>query len=692
MKQKFLTKTVFKKSLNCPTSVYYYSKKEQYMNNEDGNEFMKSLAEGGYQVEYLAKDYYPQGIDMKDLDFETNVNETRRLMEEEENVVLFEPLFIIDGFLVRVDILEKQGDTIKIFEVKAKGFDFTSKVDKKTEAELPQFTNFLNSRSKTPKLTAAWEEYVYDVAFQEYVIGLIYPEKTIESYLFMLDKNAQASVDGLHQKYLVRKDNTVEVKEGSIGEPIMNQIYLGELFNVLGVFSDDYKLRDGKNFADYIDWIQESYVNETKILTGIGNKCSKCPFYVKEDTTKDSKKNGYLECWEKYTNQPKEYILNNPTVLDIWNYRSKDKLISEDVFFINETQNSETFTKAFEKHEEQIDDFKLFDAKLRQLTQVHKVRDNDSEIEVFEDELRNEMEEWKFPINMIDFETSASALPFSIHVKSYESIAFQFSHHVIHEDGRVEHKSDYLHTEAGGFPSFDFIRALKKSLEDNDGSIFMYSPHENSILNHILRQLHLPIGELEKDRQELIDFIKKITKSNDRTIDELNEIAIQNGEDAEINHWVGERCMIDLWDVQKKLYYNPKTNGSNSIKYVLPAVLESSEYLKNKYSKPIYGTDEIHSCNFKNITWLKFDDDGKVINPYKQLPPLYTHNDNVYTATSVANGGEAMTAYAKLQFTQMDDKERQSIIDAMLKYCELDTLAMVMIWEHWWYDILGNKN
>jgi hypothetical protein len=40
-----------------------------------------------------------------------------------------------------------------------------------------------------------------------------------------------------------------------------------------------------------------------------------------------------------------------------------------------------------------------------------------------------------------------------------------------------------------------------------------------------------------------------------------------------------------------------------------------------------------------------------------------------------------MTAYARMQFTEMSDAESHEIQKALLKYCELDTLAMVMIWE-----------
>ena len=49
----------------------------------------------------------------------------------------------------------------------------------------------------------------------------------------------------------------------------------------------------------------------------------------------------------------------------------------------------------------------------------------------------------------------------------------------------------------------------------------------------------------------------------------------------------------------------------------------------------------------------------------------------------IRDGGAAMVAYAKLQFVQMSDIERRNITDALLAYCEMDTLAMLLIYEHW---------
>ena len=145
--------------------------------------------------------------------------------------------------------------------------------------------------------------------------------------------------------------------------------------------------------------------------------------------------------------------------------------------------------------------------------------------------------------------------------------------------------------------------------------------------------------------------------------------------------------MIDQLRLVKRYYYDPYTKGSNSIKKVLPAILNSSEYLQSKYSKPIYGSAEMPSKNFRNWQWIE-KVNGEVVDPYKRLPKLFENatekdvqllsNDN-----TLGDGGAALTAYGRLQFEEMSDYERSELKKGLLKYCELDTFAMVMIHEGW---------
>jgi hypothetical protein len=53
----------------------------------------------------------------------------------------------------------------------------------------------------------------------------------------------------------------------------------------------------------------------------------------------------------------------------------------------------------------------------------------------------------------------------------------------------------------------------------------------------------------------------------------------------------------------------------------------------------------------------------------------------------IAEGGAAATAYSRLQFEDLQDAQRVQIKQALLRYCELDTLAMVMVVQGWQREV-----
>jgi hypothetical protein len=212
---------------------------------------------------------------------------------------------------------------------------------------------------------------------------------------------------------------------------------------------------------------------------------------------------------------------------------------------------------------------------------------------------------------------------------------------------------------------------LKNELNQDGGSIFRYAAHDNTYLNFIYQQLNEDTNYI-LEKVSLCDFIREVTKSSSSCAEQ----------------WVGNRNMIDMLELVKRYYYNPITNGSNSIKYILPAVLNSSRALQKKYSDAIYGADGgIPSLNYKKWRWIEFEND-EVIDPYKLLPKMFHDIPDKEIALlsdddELKNGGAALAAYARLQFEEMSDYERLEIRKALLKYCELDTFAMVMIYEGW---------
>ena len=85
---KYFTKSKFKLASECPTKLFYVGKKE-YANTSIDDQFLVALAEGGFQVGELAKYYYANGHNIQTLNYDDALNETNRLLEQ-ENVIIFE--------------------------------------------------------------------------------------------------------------------------------------------------------------------------------------------------------------------------------------------------------------------------------------------------------------------------------------------------------------------------------------------------------------------------------------------------------------------------------------------------------------------------------------------------------------------------------------------------------------------------
>jgi hypothetical protein len=482
----------------------------------------------------------------------------------------------------------------------------------------------------------------------------------------LADKNARTSVDGLNQRFLILrdKDGYPKIKPSKIissdfGKEILIKVRIDDIIGRTYEGTDTADPPEN-SFFDRIEMYSDYYQRDEKLETPLGSKCKGCEFRADPEELADGKKDGFCECWKAMAGfKDKDFL--KPSVLDVWDFRKKDQVIEEGKYFMNDLTDDDIGNSNPKKSGMTRTE--------RQRIQIQKAVDGDNTMDLRVDELRREMDSWKFPLHMIDFETTAIAIPFHKNMHPYEGTAFQYSHHTIDIKGNIRHAGQYLNVEQGKFPNFEFVRALKKELDQDDGTIFRYAAHENTYLNIIYTQLlEVPKKEVP-DKDELCTWIQTITHSTDRQADE----------------WEGDRKMVDLLEMVKRFYYDPYAGGSNSIKAILPAVLNRSKYLQEKYSKPIYGTPMIPSINYKDKVWIELKN-GIVTNPYELLPPLFEgatdeQLEEYITDPMLAEGGAAMMAYAKMQFAEMSEEERKSVAEGLLRYCELDTFAMVLLYE-----------
>jgi len=253
------------------------------------------------------------------------------------------------------------------------------------------------------------------------------------------------------------------------------------------------------------------------------------------------------------------------------------------------------------------------------------------------------------------------------------------------DDGqiRIRHANQWISTKAGFFPSIEFVRQLRKALMPTgqlEGTVFRYHNHENTVLRGLRKTIVDACQAFVPDTLELIAFIDLITKST--------------GEEAEIyGAFEGERPMVDLHRLIQEGYYSAKAGGSISLKFILPAILHDVPEVAAMYQKPgVYGAGlAIDSLNFKDSqghVWLQSE---KSNDPYQTLSGIFGPEHGELNEMllrlagddddegAINQGGLAMTAYNFTQFSDLSAEERKSIEQALLRYCELDTLAMVIL-------------
>lgn len=678
MKKKLFTKSAFKIALECPRRLYYAYDSNLYANQDLTDDFLISLAEGGFQVGELAKVYYgvKGDADINVLGYDEAVEKTKELFKN-DTINIAEAAFRSGNLFVRADIVEKKGNDITLIEVKAKSWEPSEE--------------FIGKKGA---VASDIRPYLYDVAFQKYVVikalEELYPNEkfTVKARLMMADKSKVASVDGLNQMFRICKHENrsyavadakawTEAAAVPEHERVLTAFDVDEYCDMIiaGQTAEQGQggFMENMPFQEFVDLMSKHYCERIPFKPTLGKECFACPFYKTDKDDKDLR-DGYKECWSECAHFT-DADFDKPLIKELsGQYIRRDNYIKNGKYFMSELTYDDLARSKYSSAPG-------LDHLQRKWLQIGIATGNDDIKKNFgsflqdgiyldTDGLKDEMATWTYPLHFIDFETSAVALPFYKGQRPYEQTAFQFSHHKVEmtSDGEytVTHASQYINTEKGFFPNFEFVRALKTALEGDNGTIFRYSHHENTILNKIKGQLE---RSDEADKDELISFIESITKG-------------------------GPRAMVDLAELVLKYYYHPLMKGSYSIKVVLPSVLNSSEYIKSRYSKAIYGTEEMKSLNLKDKVWIKYDEDGTtVLNPYKLLDPVssylnMTEEDMEKMETlgeeeTIANGGAALAAYSKLQFT--DEKMTDALEKALLCYCELDTLAMVFIWEYFYH-------
>jgi len=623
----YLSKSDFKIAHTCPTKLWY--KKHGYPTSNDENEYMKMLADGGFMFGKLAMLLFPRGIEVTGTIPEA-ILKTDEYLANNENIVLFEPAISINNQLVRVDVLQKIGNEIRVIEVKSKSFDSTKMNEK----------NYWFKPDMKP--------YIEDIAYQTKVVSEKFSSAIVNSFLMMPDTTAISQFDDLINKFQIitipslpnSKYRNVDVVY--TGDEILtkkiNEAYLNHTFFVkLIPVNDQVKMVMNEVIHSSNQFIKSLLLDE-KIETPISCNCKNCEYTLTDNT---HSKSGFEECWGELA-KVEPHILNLGQLGNV-NKKTlnKDRKSNGELGCIDELIKDKKVS--------------LYDIPIELVTSNNGVPFyNDrpfyqltQKSELILPDLKAEMTLAEYPLHFIDFETSNMCIPLHEKMRPYENVMFQWSCHTITHPGAKPIHSEWLNT-ADKFPNIKFAESLKKQLGLN-GTFLTWSPYENTQL----KTIHDYLVELnDSNYNELINWLKRVIKFHEEDVTKL----------------------MDMHELAKKYYFHPIMGGRTSIKVTLPAILSATK-------------------SQKIATWLKEeglyakDLNGEIINPYYLLPATELNLDGEKIV--VREGGGAMAAYRDMLYgINKDNDEVKALYEmALKKYCKLDTLSMVCIWQHWLENI-----
>ena len=122
----------------------------------------------------------------------------------------------------------------------------------------------------------------------------------------------------------------------------------------------------------------------------------------------------------------------------------------------------------------------------RQLIQINNTRGRS---EWISDALPSILRSYLYPLHFLDFETMTVAIPYHAGMHFCQPVAFQWSSHTLNAPGATPRHAEWINVE-DAFPNFEFTETLARHL-GQEGTVFMWATHENTILRRILEQMPL---------------------------------------------------------------------------------------------------------------------------------------------------------------------------------------------------------
>ena len=195
----------------------------------------------------------------------------------------------------------------------------------------------------------------------------------------------------------------------------------------------------------------------------------------------------------------------NPYDCDFWQYCTRD-LPKPNVFDIVDMWKSKKIEK-FHEGKISFEDLVYEDLSPKYAQQVD-FEVNDKAPEINKGAIRSLLNSLKYPLYFIDYESYQLPIPEFERTKPYQQLPFQYSLHIIREEGApLEHKEFLAEAD-----DEDFIRHFAESMINDlseDGSVIVYNKtFEAYLVNRKLAEMYPDLkDEIDRVNNNMVDFM-----------------------------------------------------------------------------------------------------------------------------------------------------------------------------------------
>jgi hypothetical protein len=470
------------------------------------------------------------------------------------------------------------------------------------------------------------KEYIREAAYKKWILSRNYPELKLEIRLCFPNPGFQSSVHNLYDKIAYGEADESDV------DSLFTVVETDSAINKIVIQSPDPDLHpffQKQSFFDQITWMGNELVKPSNsapfIVTGA---CKTCSY---RQSGGDTLEKG---CWEEHVNadllNPGRHVYDlighgNDNETEQGNYYQENVPLPIGVESFEDVagRGGNTITILQRRV------LQILASKNKNLPRVWMKRS-----------LKKIIRNISYPLHFIDFEAATSPIPFHKQGKPYQPVFFQFSCHTLLKGGRLQHHH-WLDCNERGHPHQKFVKKLISVPEIEKGTLLQYSPFEKQSLKTLQREF------------------SNQGSGDDRLYGKL-QLILNGDSDSKSDRF------LDMNRLVRDFYYNSYMVNGLGLKQVLYSTIQSSRYLKDRYRKPI----EVEGMKMDIIK----ENDRGLSDPYSLIQK---------NGESIADGSSAMHGWLHTKTPFCNSKKRTEIQQSLIRYCALDSLALVMIFQEW---------